>query len=108
MAKNVEVAKKETVKKEVVFNKQQVVKTVVSKGTNVILSGKVRLYSDKHDFEGFDNISLTISEDEGSDIDEMTVQEVLDCLEVYQGEKPDLTKLTVDDFLASIVHENLA
>lgn len=112
MTKNVDIIQKESIRKDVSFDKQQVTRvTLVKQDGEVILSGKVRVFSDKHEYEGERNVSLTISEYEDEEekiIPAMTVKEALDNLEIYQGVKPDLTKLKIDDFLASIVHENLA
>ncbi|TXT53165.1 MAG: hypothetical protein BAJALOKI1v1_2690001 [Promethearchaeota archaeon] len=119
MARNVNVTKKEAVRKDVVFNKQRVENvTIVKDSDSVILSGKVILFSDEHDYTGSKYISLDISEykkTEGEEEDlkteivpAVTVQDVIDGIENFEKEKPDLTKLKLDDFLASIVHENLA
>lgn len=108
MARDVNVTKKESIREEVAFNKQQVVAVTLSKKRQINLSGKIRLYSDTHDHEGYCSEELTISEHKDSDgktVPALTVSKVLTDLQSYQGEPVDLTKLTIDDFLASIIHE---
>jgi hypothetical protein len=90
-----------TIDSEITFDKQRVRKVTIMREGSDILSGEVEMFSSEHDVTEREGISVNLSEVP------MNVQGVINGIETFTGEKVDLEKLTVSDFINSIVHENI-
>lgn len=61
------------------------------------VEGTRQKYSTEHDMKETDRISTELSG--------KTVQEALDEIEASEGQAPDLSSLSVQDFVNSLIHE---
>jgi len=94
MARTINETASVQVTEEKTFNQQSVIGVKIASGS---MRSDIEKSSDQH--EAVKNESVV------ADISALTVQTALDELEAFLGQAPNLSELSFEDFIHSVVHE---